>query len=162
MMKQKKGAIDETSSGETSTVIADVFHYIKIILIVGILLIFLIVPGMRYINSKAPVPDTLASDLLIERLANVCFASPHEGFENIIDQKIVDVNKVTKQEINNCFGKLTKYPVNRVTLTWREDSGNKNIDIVLVDKESERSSKIPVIVRTTNGLKYPGLLELEK
>lgn len=162
MMKQKKGAIDETSSGETSTVIADVFHYIRIILIVGILLIFLIIPGMRYINSKAPVPDTLASDLLIERLANVCFSSPHEGFENIIDQKIIDVNKVNKQEIKNCFGQTTKNPVNRVTLTWRGDSGNKNIDIVLVDKTSKQNTKIPVIVKTKNGLKYPGSLRLEK
>lgn len=160
-MKQKKGAIDETSSGETSTVMADVFHYINIILIVGILLIFLIVPGMRYINSKAPVPDTLDSDLLIERLANVCFISPHNGFDNIIDQKIIDVNKVTESQIKNCFGQSTKNSVNRVTLTWRENSGIKNIDIVLVDKTSKQNPKIPVIVRTTNGLEYPGSLGLE-
>jgi len=161
-MKQKKGAIDETSSGETSTTMADVFHYLKIILIVGLLLLYLIVPGMRYINSKAPVPDTLHPDLLVERLANLCFASPHEGFENVIDQKVISVNKVNKQQIKNCFGQSTKNPVNRVTLTWRENSGNKNIDIVLVDKISKQNVQIPVMVKTKNGLEYPGFLGLEK
>jgi hypothetical protein len=116
---------------------------------------------MRYINSKAPVPDTLESDLLLERLANVCFASKHDEYD-ILNQKVLDISKVNEQQIKYCFGEATKNPVNSVTLTWREDSGLKNINMVLVDKVSQHKSSVPVLVKTIDGKTHPGTLELEK
>lgn len=157
-MKDKQGKMDETDSGDTSTAVGMIFHYMKIILFVGLIFVLFIIPAMRVLDSKVVLPEQLEGDLVMARLTNICFATEHDIFTEK-KQGIIDINKVNKQTIENCFLEELELNIQEIRFFWKDSKAEELVFTLQEGKINEIQSTY-IILQDKNGKLHPGRMEL--
>jgi len=161
MIKGKKGMVDGTSQGDAGVSTATTLSFIKLILILILATLILLFYASKFINSKAPIPTDLESDLQIARLTNVCLAITHDPFD-IKDQQMIYENSLTKEKVNNCFTKLGNTKIKKINLQWITSSGLKTKTIEVSKEKFTDLNLLYVLVVHDDGTKTPGTLSVYK
>jgi len=110
----KKAQLDDPVDEDSGFLAGSIMYYIKLIIIIVLLVIYLVVPGMRLLNSQSKIPSYLQEDIYLARLTNVCLANHHYPFQTI-DQDKISAESFNKEHIDSCFKKV---PFTDVSLEW--------------------------------------------
>lgn len=164
LLKNKKGSSGGTD-GDAGISTSTTLTFIRVILISTIIVFLLILSVSSFIDSKAPVPVDLDSDLMLARLANVCLASVHQPFD-IVDQKVILDSSLTLENIKNCFIDLQSTKIKKISLQWKNSSGLQT-KTINVSFNTQKSQNIPdvfldVLVKHGDGTISPGTLAVFK
>ena len=155
----KKGDVNDINTGDAAINTTNTFTFIKILVAIIVATMFLIIPTVRLINSRVPVPIDLSSDLILARLSNVCFVENHEPFE-IKDQKIIQERLFNDDSLKNCFSDLSSLKISSIHLIWRDgDKINKKYLNMSLSSHKKLTLNY-VIVESLDGSKHFGTLSV--
>ncbi len=158
LLKSKKAQTDDPMDGDTGIFAGDLFYYLKIIIVIGILVVYLVIPGLRLLNSQSTIPLNLEEDIYFARLTNNCLAEAHQPFSTI-DQDTINLNLFSKATINTCF---EKNPLAKLSITWYGLSNNSKTTKTLVFSTLQNTLTIKKMVLVNiNDTLHTGVLTAE-
>ena len=145
--------IGKKGNSDTYVQTIEVFNFTKILIISLVLIFALIAVTISYIESLAPIPANLEEDLIIARLTNVCLASNYEN-SDLLQQNILDLNKLTEENLNNCF-------TGNVAFTVRVSSIDESINKITAagSRATVKTFARYTLIKTPEG-NIPGIIRV--
>lgn len=140
--------------GGIHVTIADVPHYIELLLLIVLMLVLLVAGALMLIEEKAPIPEQLREDIIAEQL-KTCL-SPELPMNQGKKIGYIETSKLTPPTLFNCVG---ENKIAGVYLTTRTDEFLYEVSLPGISQKSA-SRKHLVTLQDDDGTITPAFMEV--